>query len=312
MSIVDIIFPSECRQKQRLGAYLSGCSDSRRKALTEALLSWQQFQPESPLPAVPQQVREFVRALSQSGRSGKPLKPQTIRFMLRQISHLHVHVFEVEDPAKHMLVSSEMKALFRERGSRAHATAPLRLKGNVADIINDDPLPGSILAMLRALEGDNSAWALRTRVVLGLGADTGRGRAEYVALNVGDIVCMPDDSGTAAFRRSRSDRDLDEAPRYVSPDTMTFIREWLRWREKAAPGSAAPDKPVLVRIDQKGRPGGRLSVEGYVDVLKDIIRRVGSSTHVSGNSFQAGLKIDLMAIGTTKIGIANALGFKEL
>jgi len=42
------------------------------------------------------------------------------------------------------------------------------------------------------------------------------------------------------------------------------------------------------------------------------MKRVGCGIPVCGNSFQAGLKLDLAAIGTTKIGIANALGFKEL
>lgn len=232
--------------------------------------------------------------------------------MLTIISDLHVKVLEVDDPTKHILVTSEMKALYRERGSRAKPIAPLRLKGEVADIVADEPLPGSIIHMLRALTNDRSGWALRARVVIGLGADTGRDRSDYVRLNVGDVVASCDGGGHAVFGRPSSDQEIGEAPKFVSPDTMGFIREWLEWREKAAPGSTATDAPMLVRIDQKGMPGGRLSVWGYVDVLKDIMQRVGGGAHVSGNSFQAGLKLDLAAIGTTKVGIANALGFKEL
>jgi len=148
--------------------------------------------------------------------------------------------------------------------------------------------------------------------LLGLGADTGRDRSDYVRLNVGDVVASSDGGGYAFFGNPSSDQKIGEAPKFVSPDTMVFIREWLEWREKAAPGSTAADAPMLVRIDQKGILGARLSVWGYVDVLKDIMRRVGDGAHVSGNSFQAGLKLDLAAIGTTKVGIANALGFKEL
>ena len=166
--------------------------------------------------------------------------------------------------------------------------------------------------MLRALEDDQSGWALRARLVLGMGTDTGRDRSDYVRLNVGEVVSMMDGSGHALFGVNRFAGEIGEAPKFVSPNTMGFIREWLEWREKAVPGSVATDAPMLVSIDQKGMPAGRLSTWGYVDVLKDIMRRVGGGAHVSGNSFQAGLKLDLAAIGTTKVGIANALGFREL
>lgn len=297
---------------QRHSSYLSGSTTSGRQAFKNTLDSWVAAGLPNDFPVTPHQVRNFVRAQAIAGRSGKPLTPRSIRLMLRQLSHLHVHVLQVDDPTKHILVTSEMKALFRERGSRGTAITPLRLKGDVADIIQDEPLPGSILAMLRALEGDYSPWALRTRVVLGLGADTGRNRSEYVELNIGNIAAMPDSSGTAAFKSARSDRDISEAPKYLSPETMGFIQEWLGWREKAAPGSTGGEAALLVRINQKGQPGGRLTADGYVDVLQDIMRRLGGGAHVSGNSFKAGLKLDLAAIGTAKVGIANALGLKEI
>lgn len=223
--------------------------------------------------------------------------------MLRHLSNLHVRILRVDDPTRHILVTSELKALFRERGSLAKQMVPLRLKGDVADIIADDPLPGSIIAMLRALDGDNSPWALRARVVLGLGADTGRSRSEYADVDIGDVVAMPDGTGTAFF---------GGAPRYLSAETTAFIFAWLAWREAMRSDSTTPTDALLVGIDQRRHPTERLTVDGYVDVLRDIMRRVGHNLPVSGNSFQAGLKLDLASIGTTKIGIANALGFKEL
>ena len=293
-------------------AYLRGMNNSAIGNLQAWAKSWQNVMGEMRLPLAPASIQEFIRRQAIKGLNGRALKPQTLDHMLRYISDLHVKVLGTGDPTKHILVTSEMKALYRERGSRARPIARLRLKGDVVDIIGDEPLPGSIIHMLRVLEGGRSGWALRARVVLGLGADTGRDRTDYVCLNISDVVALPCGSGHALFGPNQSPGDIGEAPKYVSPDTMGFIREWLEWREKAAPGSTAADAPMLVRIDQKGMPGGRLSVWGYVDALKDIMRRVGGGAHVSGNSFQAGLKLDLAAIGTTKVGIANALGFKEL
>lgn len=293
-------------------AYLSGLTDSGRQFHEGTTASWKEAMGDIPLaPAEPSEIRDFVRKQAACGRSGKPLTPQTLKRMLAVISDLHVKVLEIADPTKHLLVTSEMKALYRERGSRPNSIVPLRLKGNVADIVRDDPLPGSIIAMLRKLKDDDSGWALRAKVVLGLGADTGRNRSDYIRLDIGDVVTMPDDSGQATFRLVPKAL-IEHAPRYVSPDTMTFIHDWVSWREKVSPGSTEGNAPMLVRIDQKGMPDGRLSKEGYVDVLRDITRRVGDCAHASGNSFRAGLKLDLAAVGTMKLGIANALGFKEL
>lgn len=298
---------------EMMDAYLSSLTVSGKQFHEGTIASWSEAMNDIPIvPAEPAAIRDFIRKQATSGRSGNALTPQTLKRMLAVISDLHVKVLEIADPTKHILVSSEMKALYRERGSRAKPIAPLRLKGNVADIVADDPLPGSIIHMLRALDHDQTGWSLRARVVLGLGADTGRDRSDYIHLNVGDIIASRDGKAHAIFGRTSSDQKVCEAPKFISPDTIGFIHEWLKWREKAAPGSTVADAPMLVRIDQKGVPGARLSVWGYVDVLKDIMRRVGGSAHVSGNSFQAGLKLDLAAIRTTKVGIANALGFKEL
>lgn len=299
--------------QKRLEAYWTGLSSSGRSFADVTAQAWiKSCAGVSIAPAPPAAVRNFIRAQAFQGRGGGPIKPQTLKRMLAVISDLHVKVFEVDDPTKHLLVVSELKALYREHGSRAKPIAPLRLKGDVADIMADEPLPGSIIHMLRTLADEKSPWALRTRVILGLGADTGRDRSDYVKLNVGDVIPSADGSGNVLFGAGRAIQEISEAPKFVSPETMGYVREWLEWREKAAPGTTAAEAPMLVRINHNEMPAGRLSVWGYVDVLKNIMRRVGGGAHVSGNSFQAGLKLDLAAIGTTKVGIANALGFREV
>lgn len=297
-----MLLPDDPETQDRLNAHLLGCSDGSRRAFQGMLASWSNSI-NSALPASPTQIRDFVRAQSASGRSGHALRPQSIRLMLRHLSNLHVRILRVDDPTRHILVTSEMKALFRERGSLAKQTVPLRLKGDVADILADDPLPGSIIALLRALDGDDSPWALRARVVLSLGADTGRSRSEYAAVDMHHIVAISDGTGTALF---------GGAPRYLSAETMRFISAWLSWRETISPGSTSATDALLTGINQRRCPTCRLTVDGYVDALQDIMKRVSYGVAVSGNSFQAGLKLDLAAIGATKIAIANSFGFKEL
>jgi len=299
---MSISIPSDPGVQDRLHAHLAGCSQGSRNAFEGMLSSWSASSDAS-FPATPVQVRDFVRAQAASGSTGRPLRPQSIRLMLRHLSNLHARILHVDDPTRHILVTSEMKALFRERGSLARPTVPLRLKGDVADIVNDDPLPGSIIAMLRALKGDDSPWALRARVILGLGADTGCSRSEYVAINIGHVFVMADGTGTVL---------LGGPPRYLSAETMAFISAWILWREAVLPSSTRPTDALLVGIDQRHRPATRLTTDGYVGVLQDIIKRVGCGVPVSGNSFRAGLKLDLAAIGATPIAIANVLGFKEL
>lgn len=300
--MTHLAIPAGAEIQDRLRAHLAGCSQGSRSAFEGMLSSWSASS-DATFPATPTQIRDFIRAQAASGRAGRPLRPQSIRLMLRHLSNLHARILRVDDPTRHIIVTSEMKALFRKHGSLAKPTVPLRLKGDVADIVSDDPLPGSIIAMLRALNGDDSPWALRARVILGLGADTGRSRSEYASIDIGHVVAMPDGTGTAFF---------GGAPRYLSAETMAFISAWLAWREAIRPASTTPTDPLLVSIDQRRHPTGRLTVDGYVDVLREIMRQVGCGATVSGNSFQAGLKLDLAAIGTTNIAISNSLGFKEL
>lgn len=293
-------------------SYLSSLTAKGRELHDGVLASWRFSMGDIPIaPVNPSDVRDFIRKQAIAGRSGKPIKPQTLKRMLQVITNLHTKVYEIADPCQHLLITSEMKALYRQHGSRPKSIVPLRLKGDVADIVRDDPLPGSIIAMLRKLRDDDSGWALRAKVILSLGADTGRARSDYVRLNIGDVVRMPDGSGQSTFRLVPAPL-VNYTPRYVSPDTMGFIDEWLGWRKKVSPKSTDDAAPMLVRIDQKGLPSGQLTKEGYVDVLRDIMKRVGDGAHASGNSFRAGLKLDLAAIGMTKLGIANALGLKAV
>jgi len=60
------------------------------------------------------------------------------------------------------------------------------------------------------------------------GYDTMARRAELVALNVEDFSFMEDGSGRAMIRRSKTDQAGEGSKAYLSPDTVGYLKTWLR------------------------------------------------------------------------------------
>ena len=82
-----------------LTAYLYGLTDSGRQFHDGTIASWEAVMGDIPIaPTDPSAIRDFIRKQAISGRSGKPLTPQTLKRMLAVISDLHVKVLEISDP----------------------------------------------------------------------------------------------------------------------------------------------------------------------------------------------------------------------
>lgn len=304
--------------RDRFDAWWYGAAANTRRAFTADLRAWAAFRAarEQPLlPGGPLDVRDFVRARAQSG-----LKASSIARQLAHVSIAHELAGHRPSPVRDRIVSGELKGLRREqglagRGGRRQAR-PLRFKGDVADLEHDTPLALSIAALLTTL--DDSPAGRRDRLLLLLGADLGRRRSEYAAMNVGDVDPAGDGSGTIRIRRSKTDQAGQGTVKYLSPATMAALRDWLVLRSSPAPLSA--DAALLTSVDRFGRPGARLSHDGVRDVLLRIARRglarlrpelepseIDAQLHgLSGHSFRVGFAQDLTAAGEGLAAICQA------
>jgi integrase len=216
-----------------------------------------------------------------------------------------------------------MKGIRREEGldgrGRRRQALPLRLKGEVGDIVADEPLPLSVMALLTTLDTTTAAGA-RDAVLLLLGTDLGRRRSEYAAMNVGDVMTAGDGSGTMLIRRSKTDQSGEGRVKYLSPEAMTTIRSWLAIRQGGNDSPLPPDAPLLASVDRFGRVGGRLSDDGIRDVLLRIARRglrmlqpefedaaiENQVRGLSGHSLRVGFAQDLTAAGEGLAAICQA------
>jgi len=304
----------------RFEAWWYGASANSQRALASDLRIWDAFRRSRGqpfLPAGPVDVRDFIRAQARAG-----LKASSIARRLASIAILH-ELAGCPPPTRDPVVSGEMKGVRREQGltgqGRRRQAKPLRLKGEVGDIVADAPLALSVLALLTTLDGTTTAGA-RDALLLLLGTDLGRRRSEYAAMNIGDVSPSADGSGTILIRRSKTDQSGEGRVKYLSSEAMTAVAAWLAIRSAGEATPLPSSAPLLTSVDRRGRIGGRLSHDGIRDVLLRIAKRglkllqptlsvdaiAEQCKGLSGHSFRVGFAQDLTAAGEGLAAICQA------
>ena len=306
----------------RFEAWWYGAAANTRRAFASDVRTWGAYrQGQALTTAGALDVRDFIRARVRAG-----LKASSIARQLASISLLH-DLAGLPSPTRDRVIRGEMKGVRRDEGlqgrGRAVQAKPLRLKGDVGDIVDDPPLPFSILALLTTLDSSTPAGA-RDAVLLHLGTDLGRRRSEYAAMNVGDVSSAGDGSGTILIRRSKTDPSGEGRVKYLSPAAMAAIDGWLAIRV-AAGVPPLPSAPLLTSVNRFGRAGGRLSDDGIRDVLLRIakrgLRRLQPSLDaeavaeqcrgLSGHSLRVGFAQDLTAAGESLAAICQAADWRS-
>lgn len=309
----------------RFAAWWLGAAPNSRRAFATDIRTWTAFRTargQPPYPAGAIDVRDFVRDRAAAG-----IKASSIARQLASISILH-QLAAYPSPTRDRLVAGEMKSIRRAQGlagqGRRRQARPLRLKGEVGDLVTDAPQPLSILALLSTLDRTTAAGA-RDAVLLHLGTDLGRRRSEYAAMTVGDVAAAGDGSGTILIRRSKTDQAGEGRVKYLSPETMAAIATWVRLRTQVNGGPLPSSAPLLTSVDRFGRPGKALSDDGIRDVLLRIARK-GLRTlqpdlddteiatqlrGLSGHSLRVGFAQDLTAAGESLAAICQAADWQS-
>lgn len=309
----------------RFEAWWYGAAANTRRAFAADIRAWSVFCAKVGVgvaPASPLTVRDFVRAQHRAG-----LKASSISRQLASIAILHDIGGHAPSPTRDRVVAGEMKGIRREQGLMGRGVIrqarALRLKGDVADIFGDTAQPVSVLGLIATLPA--SPAGLRDQVLLLLGADLGRRRSEYVAMNVGDVSPATDGSGTVLIRRSKTDQDGAGQLKYLSHDAMAAIAKWLTLREDRLGAPLPAAAPLLTSVDRFGSIGGRLSDDGLRDVLRRIVRRGVKAMNpelddaaveaqvrgFSGHSFRVGFAQDLVAAGAEMPAICQAADWRS-
>jgi integrase len=307
--------------EDNLQAHLSASAPSTIYGFRSDVIRWIarcNISEADPLAPRPRDVRDFIRDY-EHGR-----KPSTVKRMVANIGVLTSGILGNKNVCQTKVVRAEMKRLRRERGSQHKQALAIRQLGAVTSM-EDPALPFSIERMLEVLEPDRSLFALRGKLLMSLGGDTGRRNSEYRLANFSHLQTQADGSGTFHVDRSKTDQDGNGLVRFTSRRTMRYLEEWRTARE-ATGEIVNGNSPLLVGLSCHHRVGKRLCHVGYHIALRWAVRKALTIlsgdhpelllqidhilTRISGHSFRVGMVEDLITAGETIAAICIEGGWE--
>lgn len=268
-----------------------GTSDATRRAYGSAWRSFRRWTAARELPTLPT-VPDVV-ALYLADQAER-LKPSTLGLHLAAIASAH-RAASAEDPTKAEAVRVVMRGLRRAQGVAPDRKAPLRVR--------------ELWAILGAM--DDGLKAQRDRALLLLGFALGARRSELVALDVGDLVEVPEGI-EVTIRRAKTDQEAAGrragVPYASRPELcpVRAVRAWLAVSE-------ITDGALFRQINRWGTLGGRLSGRAVARVVQDRAALAGfDPAGFGGHSLRSGLATEAAAAGASERSIMGQTGHRSL
>jgi integrase len=234
-----------------------------------------------PLPASPSTVAAYVEACGEAGK-----KPATVRRYLATIACAH-RAAKLINPNTDEDVKLALKGLYNK--------SPMRQRQ--AKALGWHDVKKFLITAGDGIRAD------RERALLCVGYDTMARRSELVALDVEDFSWMDDGSGRVLIRRSKTDQAGEGSKAYLSPDTVSYLKAWLR-------ASGISKGAVFRRLIGRGRIGDRLQVDAIAQTFKRVAEWVGMSgdeiQSVSGHSIRVGATQDMLALNIDLASVMQA------
>jgi len=295
---------------ERIEAMLLGLAPSSKRALSWATAIWTDWCIANGVDSVPASARSvatFVRAVKDD------YKPAALNSLLWGIAKLHT-VQGHADPTKDELVTSTLRSIRRETGTRQTqrkpitwveccqmvATARQTMHGPFA---TDDPRERRKAYLT----------ALRDSALLVLGFDTLMRRSELAALDVENIEFSASggsdgtESGDAVVMIpfSKTDQEGRGSDAYVSPETAAMLRAWLS-------EAGITEGPVFRGIDRWGNTGKRLAGNDVYVLFRKLALAAGiDPSGIGGHSTRVGACQDIVANGSTQLEAQRAGRWKQ-
>lgn len=238
------------------------------------------------LPALAATVRAFVLHCVEQGK-----KPATVRRYIATLARAH-KAADLENPCIQEPVRLALKEMTQTLAIRQRQARPLGWS-EIQEFNNGAGL---------GIRAD------RERALLCVAYDTMARRAELVALNLEDLTCGADGSGTALIRRSKSDQAGEGARVYLSRETIRYLQTWIG-------GAQIKSGALFRRIVGRKSIGERL----HPNIIADIYKRVGRRlrlpdeevARISGHSIRVGATQDLLAMNIDLASVMQAGRWKS-
>jgi integrase len=245
----------------------------------------------SALPATPETIALFVQSCRESLK-----KPATVQRYLSTIALAH-RVAKLMNPCDDEAVRLEIKAFtnavgVRQRQARALGWVEIKQFMETAG----ESLP-----------------ATRERALICVAYDTMARRSELVAFDLDDFDFLPDGTGRALIRRSKTDQVGEGNTAYLSRTTVRHLKLWLATAEIT---EGAVFRRVIGRGTAKDLPAGRgriaerLSVDAIAQAFKRVAKWIKMPAEevaqVSGHSIRVGATQDLLALNIDLASVMQA------
>jgi integrase len=213
-------------------------------------------------------VANYIEYLSLGSSSA------TVRRRITGISTV-LRLSGLEDPAKSPAVLLAMKRMYRKKG-RAQKQAI--------------PLTRNVLMALLAVCGESNR-KVRDQVMLHLGYETMRRRAELCRFRFEDLEVLPNGKAGLHLNFSKTDQMGQGKIIPISSDLHELLRDW---RERV--GS---DGYILRGVDLYDNIGGSLHPNSINRRLRELQEQAGLELGgtLSGHSFRVGAALDLLDSG---------------
>ena len=132
-------------------------------------------------------------------------------------------------------------------------------------------------------EKDGAMADARDAAIIAVASDGMLRASEVAALEVSDITCQPDGSGTVIIRSSKTDQEGRGAELYLGATTVDRIKAW---QEKAG----IREGPLFRRVFLKNsRVGDRkMNVDSVRKIIQKRCPAIGIEGQVSGHSLRVG------------------------
>ncbi len=263
-------------------------SDNTARALkadTAIFTGWCAEQGREPLPASPESVTLFIDMMTLRR------KPATVRRYVSSIARLH-KAADLPDPTKSETVRLALERMGRVKSARQEQVAGLTFEHRTKMIEAAGPLFRD----------------LRDITLLSVAYDTLARRSELVALEVSDLTFAEDGSGTLLIRRSKTGAEGQGSLRYLAPDTVTTLKQWLF---EAAIGEGKIFRSV--RMGDNLREA--LDAGSIPRIFKQMAAKAGLPGEIvaklSGHSTRVGAAQDMVAAGLEVTEVMQAGGWKS-
>jgi len=264
--------------------------NTRRAYKTDwaAFVAWCQERRLRQLPASPSIVAAYVAQLADAGR-----KVPTIERALAAIAKAH-SMSNHPSPIGAAILLETMAGIRRKLGTRPEQKTALDL----------DALRAMLAHLGVGLAGK------RNRAILLLGFAGGFRRSELVALDMSDIVSVPEGL-TVLIRRSKTDQEARGRTIGIPKGTdatcpVAAVRSWLE-------AASLVDGPVFRSIDRYERIGTRaLTPQSVALIVKAAAEGAGlDPTRFAGHSLRSGFATEAAKAGKSERAIMRQTGHRS-